>query len=108
MTTSNYSLSIGTCHQLQVRRIRIRDSKFIYRKSKRSSDADLPIEDAADISEDFWKLPDEIRFCSGENECWIDDSDDGLFDLDENNSVPKVINDLKPYGIIDQISTHIF
>ena len=74
----------------------------LFTENPHAHDADLPIEDAADILEDFWKLPDEIRFCSGENECWIDDSDDGLFDLDENSSVSKVINDLKPYGIIDQ------
>jgi len=55
-------------------------------------EAYLPIEDAADILVDFSKLPDEIKFCAGENESsWIDDSLDGLLDIDENDLTPKVV-----------------
>ena len=45
-----------------------------------------------DILVDFLKLPDEIKFCAGENESsWIDDSLDGLLDIDENDLTPKVV-----------------
>jgi len=77
------------------------DLPNLFMENQHAHDADLPIEDAADILEDFWKLPDEIRFCSGENECCIDDSYDGLFDFDENSLEPKVINYLNPYCIMN-------
>lgn len=71
-------------NQLQV------DPSDFFIENQHVHEAYLPIEDAADILEDFWKLPDEIRFCAGENEPWIDDSLDGLLNIDENYLAPKV------------------